>query len=146
MEALDGIWRLVDSRAWNGITERLSMPYGSHPVGQIAFSRGRMLVALCNGDNDLGPDARSFNSYGGPYTFDGETLDCAVDVASDPQRVGSRQVRGVVMLSEDKLLLRPPAGLYGRKLERRELIWERVWRPEAKVSVLTSKTRLTADG
>ena len=112
-------------------TERLSAPYGAHPLGHIVFSDGRLLVALCKGDKDVSADGdRGFSSYGGRYTFDGNVLDCEVDMASDPRRIGMHQVRSVVMLDENQFLLRPPARLYGSKLERRELLWERVWRPD----------------
>ena len=130
MDALDGIWRLVDSQAWDGET-RLGAPDGPQPMGQIAFANGRMLAALCNGDTDPGVQSgRNYSSYGGPYTFDGSTLETVVDVASDASRIGSRQVRGVVMLGNDQMLLRPPTWLYGGHMQRRELTWERVWRPK----------------
>ncbi len=94
------------------------------------FSNGRMLAALCNGDTEIAPgSSRSYSSYGGFYTFDGETLETTVDVASDPTRIGSRQVRGVEMIGERQMMLRPPSRLYGDKQERRELIWEHVWSP-----------------
>jgi hypothetical protein len=131
MDPLDGIWRLVDSRAWDESTQSWSAPYGVHPMGQIAFARGRMLAVLCNGDFDADiKGQRNYSSYGGPYTFDGTTLETLVDVASDASRIGSKQVRGVVMMDKQQMLLRPPQRLYGDTVQRRELIWERVWRPE----------------
>lgn len=130
MVSLDGIWRLVESRAWDENGNSLSSPYGSHPFGQIMFGNGRMLAALCNGDTVVGPSGeRGFSSYGGFYTFDGATLETTVDVASDPTRIGGKQVRGVVMMGE-QMLLRPPSRLYSAgPVQRRELLWERVWRP-----------------
>jgi hypothetical protein len=140
MDSLEGIWRLVDSRAWNEVTKRLSAPYGGHPMGTIVVSHGRMLASLCKGDADVGPDGeRGFSSYGGPYTFDGTTLETIVDVASDTKRIGSSQVRTVVLLGEGQILLRPPTRLYGSTLERRELIWERVWRPGDEASAQESR-------
>jgi len=105
-------------------------------MGYIAFSEGRLLVAVCNADADVGPDGdRDFNSYGGGYSFDGTTLACTVDVASDSRRIGVRQLHTVVILDERQILLRPTPRLYGSKLERRELVWERVWRDPAASSV-----------
>jgi hypothetical protein len=131
MHSLDGtIWRLVDSRAWNEHSDRLSAPYGAHPIGQISFVNGRMLAALGNGDTTIREGCvREYSSYGGPYSFDGETLTTTVDVASDPARIGSRQVRSVIMVGE-QMLLRPPAREYGAARQRRELIWECVWRAD----------------
>jgi hypothetical protein len=99
-------------------------------LGHIAFSNGRMLCALCKGDSYAGLDgSRQFISYGGIYRFDGTELEVVVDVASDPDRIGTRQVRALVMMGEE-MQLRPPARLYGGSLQQREVIWERVWRPQ----------------
>jgi hypothetical protein len=132
MDALDGIWRLVDSRAWVEETKRLlSAPYGVHPMGTLMILNGRMLTAVCNGDEEAWRGGgRNYSSYGGPCTFDGSTLDITVDIASDPRRIGTRRVRRVTMLSEQTMILRPPTGLYAGSLETRELVWERVWTPE----------------
>jgi len=128
MGPLDGtIWRLVESRGWNEAGHPLPAPYGANPIGQITFLNGRMLASLCNGDPGIAGADRGFSSYGGPYTFDGETLETCVDIASDPARIGGRQVRAVVM-EGSRMLLRPPARLYGTSRERRELAWECVWR------------------
>lgn len=130
MDALEGAWRLVDSRAWNVDVDRLApMPYGTDPIGQLVFSRGRMLVALWHGEVDAGQQREpGLSSHGGRYTFDGSTLECGVVVASDADLIGTRQVRDVVMLGEDEMLWRPPARVYGTQLQRRELVWQRVWR------------------
>ena len=130
MDPLVGIWRLVDSRAWDEQGNRLPMPYGAHPIGQIAFSNGRTLAAVCNGDGDVGAgNKRAFSSYGGPYDFDGTTLTTHVDIASDPTRIGGKQTRGVIMIGEDRMVLHPPTRPYGGVVQRRELVWERIWRP-----------------
>lgn len=130
MDPLEGIWRLVDSRGWDESAQAWTAPYGAHPMGQIAFARGRMLAVLCNGDADAEIcGTRNYSSYGGPYTFDGATLDTLVDVASDATRIGSHQRRAVVMMDGRQMLLRPPARRYGGTVQRRELIWERIWHP-----------------
>jgi hypothetical protein len=132
MDALEGLWRLVESRAWDERGNPLAAPYGSVPFGEIMFRGGRMLASLCNGDPDLAPGAsRGFSSYGGTYTFDGKTLITQVDMASDPQRIGGEQRRGVVIIDERTIVLKPPPRAYGgAAVERRELWWQCVWRPE----------------
>jgi hypothetical protein len=132
---------LVDSRAWDEDDQPLDAPYGAHPMGQIMFSGGRMLAALCKGDADAGPGGRGFSSYGGPYTFDGTTLETSVDVASDPTRIGGHQVRSVVMAGK-QMILRPPMRHYSGPgtRQRREVVWERVWQPAA----TTEPQRLSA--
>lgn len=125
--ALEGIWRLVEARAWDADGRAIDAPpYGRFPIGQITFGKGRMLAALCNGDADAGPK-RAYSSYGGAYRFDGKTLVCTVDIASDPSRIGGEQVRDITLEGE-RMRMRPPLRSYGGAMERRELVWERVWR------------------
>lgn len=135
---LDGtLWRLVESRAWNAAGQPLPAPYGANPIGQISFANGRMLASLCNGDAAVADAARGFSAYGGRYAFDGATLAVSVDIASDPTRLGGTQRRGVV-LEGSRMLLRPPARLYGEGHQRRELAWECVWRasPDSKAAAM----------
>jgi Lipocalin-like domain len=132
VNALEGLWRLVSGRAWDADGHELPPPYGDLPFGQIMFRGGRMLAALCNGDAEVTTgNGRGFSSYGGFYTVEDQTLVTRVDVASDPQRVGGEQRREVVWIDDNTLMLRPPSRAYeGRGVERRELLWQRVWRPE----------------
>ena len=127
MNTLDGIWKLVRADAEDADGAPLPAPYGAHPMGTITFARGRMLAALCNGDADLpdGSTPRAFSSYGGTYRVDGDTLAVAVDIASDPSRIGGIQTRQVE-LDGDRLVLRPPLRPYGKALEQRRLVWQRV--------------------
>jgi hypothetical protein len=131
MDALTGIWRLVEAKAWDGDGNPLPPPYGAHPTGQIAFTaEGRVLTAVCNGDTATAPGTdRGYSSYGGPYRMEGGTLTVDVDMASDPSRVGGQQVRAA-RLDGDTMVLRPPARSYGGgAAQQRELTWVRVWRP-----------------
>jgi len=131
MDAIEGVWSLIDSRAWNESTNRLSVPYASDPIGQLVFSRGRMLMSIWHGDGALGTHREpGFICYGGRYSFDGSSLECEVAVASDPCWIGGQQVRSIVMLGDVEMLWRLPARVYGTQLTRRELIWGRVCRAE----------------
>ena len=144
MDILDGIWRLVDSRGWNDQGTSVDPPYGKHPMGEIIFRNGRMLSAVCRGDSSSElKGGRSCSSYGGPYTFDGTTLEVTVDVASDPSRMGGRQTRTVEQVGE-RIILRPPLRPYGESKEQRELLWERVWRPAADEEARTASARAAA--
>ena len=128
MDALHGVWRLVASKAWDEAGNDLPPPYGRDPIGQITFTtHGRMLAALCNGDPGMA-GARGFSSYGGRFTIEGDILAVAVDMASNPERIGGRQVRQF-RLEARRMILRPPPRAYGGSTEQRELEWERVWRP-----------------
>jgi len=126
MISLDGIYTLLQAGAWDANGQPLSAPYGQRPMGTIVFENGRMLAALCNGDADLGSASRrEYSSYGGTYTFDGRILEVLVDIASDPTRIGGRQVREVVVEGQ-RMTLRPPTRAYGGAPQQRELLWERV--------------------
>lgn len=98
-------------------------------MGQVHLQAGRMLAALCTADRSLEPGAsREYNSYGGAYEFDGQTLKTRVDVSSRGDWLGSLQVRDA-KLDGEYLILRPPLRDYHGRLLQRELHWERVWRP-----------------
>ena len=130
MDPLTGIWRLVETKAWDEAGNSLPPPYGQCPLGQIVFTaEGRMLAALCNGDTEVEDESgRGYSSYGGVYTLRGTTLITAVDIASDPRRIGGEQVREAY-LDGDRLKLRPPLRLYNGMKQQRELLWERIWSP-----------------
>lgn len=130
MDPLIGIWRLVESKAWDEAGNSLPPPYGQCPIGQIVFTaEGRMLAALCNGDVDSGDEpGRGYSSYGGVYTLRGNTLTTDVDIASDTRRIGGQQIREAI-LDGDQLQLRPPLRAYNGTKQQRELLWKRIWRP-----------------
>lgn len=102
-------------------------------MGQIlTLAHGRMLAVLCNGDNDLSAESPAqllvlrrplFLRWSDP-AGDGGRRGIGPDA-----RIGSKQVRGVVMMGEQQMLMRPPTRLYGDTVQTREIIWERVWSP-----------------
>jgi hypothetical protein len=130
MDALEGLWRLVEGRAWDAQGNELAPPYGRRPLGELMFLGGRMLAAVCKDDPEfVVGESRGFSSYGGPYTFDGKSLVTQVDVSSDARRIGGEQRRSMVFLNERTIIMHPPQRAYEGSIERRELRWERVWRP-----------------
>jgi hypothetical protein len=133
MDALEGMWRLVESSAQDESGNQLAAPYGTHPMGQLLFSNGRMLASLCNGDKALAEGiGRGFSSYGGTYTYDGTVLVTEVDVASEITRIGGRQVRDVLMAGT-RMILKPPLRGYGSgAMQQRTLVWECIWRPTSR--------------
>ena len=66
-----------------------------------------------------------YSSYCGNYTFDGTWLTTRADAASDPNRIGSDQVRGVRFDGEQMILMPPPRGA-GPNAEQREITRERI--------------------
>ena len=123
-----GTWRLV-----RGVTTTLEgkpapPPYGGDKaMGRVTFNAdGRMMAVLCDGRPTL-PDAspRLYTSYCGNYTFDGKRLVTRVDACSEPERMGTDQVRDVRF--EGKLMvLRPPVRTEFGKQVQRELYWEKI--------------------
>lgn len=128
---LEGIWRLVEALAWDGEGRPLSPPYGHAPIGTLQIQNRRMLAVLCNGDPAIDESRpREYVSYGGPFDFDGSTLTTRVDLSARADWMGGLQVRDA-SLAGDRLVLRPPLREYGGVLQKRELIWERVWQPKS---------------
>ena len=126
---LIGIWRLVETKAVDQHGNPTYPPYGPHPLGTLAFDdSGRMIAALCDTrDEGAAADSpREYNSYGGKYTFDGATLVTRVDIASDPARIGSDQVRKVTFKGQ-RMSLFPPHRAWRDVTQVRELIWEKVY-------------------
>ena len=120
-------WRLVSSKARGENGDILpEIPYGTHPIGMITFTQGRMLAAISGREKPsaeaVGPE---YSSYGGQYTFDGAVLRVHVDVASDKSRLGGEQVRDVTF-EGNHMVLTPPLRKYGNRLEQRTLIWEKM--------------------
>ncbi len=109
-ERLIGAWSLVD---WtiafsSGRTER--RPFGDAPQGSLVYSdNGRMLAAISRAQRSLlssplpqqAPDVEktaafdSFFSYGGSYRLEGDEVVHMVDIALNPNFVGSEQRRRV---------------------------------------------------
>jgi hypothetical protein len=127
VRSIVGTWKLVGAKARDRDGKTLPEPYGGRGLGRVMFNAdGRMMAVTCDGRPDLPAGAeRSYSSYIGSYTFDGERLVTRVDGASDPSRIGSDQVRGVRFEGE-RMVLSPPPRQSGSGEEYRELTWERI--------------------
>jgi len=122
-----GVWKLVGGSTTDPSGKELGVPYGPRGMGLVSLTAdGRMMAVLVDGRSTL-PDGtkRDYSSYCGNYTFDGGTLITTVDAASDPNRMGSRQVRKV-RLEGDRMILVPPDREENGVMLHRELTWERV--------------------
>ena len=128
MASIVGTWKLIGGLARDAAGNPLPPPYGGHGIGRVTFTAdGRMMSVVCDGRRDLPAGAaRDYNSYCGNYTFDGARLVTRVDAASDPNRIGSDQVRGVRILGDDRIVLIPPPRGTAAGEEHRELTWQRL--------------------
>lgn len=125
---LVGVWSLIAHLNTDADGRALPRTYGPEGVGLIQFcTSGRMMVMLADGralvpEEDRG---RFYSSYTGIYSFDGTTLVVDVDAATDPERVGGQQIRGVRYESGVLSLFPPPIEIDG-VLNHRELTWRRI--------------------
>ena len=126
--AIVGTWRLVKSTAVSQDGETLLGPFGGeHAMGRLTFaSHGRMMGMICDGRSELASDQRRENTfYCGNYTFDGQRLTTRVDVAIDPTRIGTEQVREV-SFDGPLMVLRPPLRSHNGRMEQHALVWEKM--------------------
>lgn len=124
-----GVWRLVEARARDDKGNVIPSQFGPTPLGIVTFDGRRMIAAL--GDaRDAVPEAeqpREYNSYAGPYTFDGTRLVTRVDCTSRPDRMGTDQVRGVRFEEGGRfMVLTPPPRMIRGVMHHPELRWERM--------------------
>jgi len=122
-----GVWRLVSTKATDADGKALAGPYGPRGMGLVTLTAdNRMMAVLVDGRSNL-PDGtkRDYSSYCGNFTFDGSTLVTTVDAASDPARMGTRQVRKVRFEGERMILVPPAREMDGVRVDR-ELAWERI--------------------
>src|SRR5712691_4798175 len=127
MRSIVGTWKLVAAAARFRNCNPLPAPYCGKGMGRVVFNAaGRMMAVNCDGRPVLPPDGnRAYSSYCGNYTFDGSRLITRVDASSDPDRIGSDQVREV-SFDGDRMILRPPPRQTEAGEEYRELTWERI--------------------
>ena len=127
MPSIVGTWKLLHATARDTTGAALPPPYAGKGIGRVTFTAdGRMMSVVCDGRKELPSGvSREYSSYCGNYTYDGEKLVTRVDVASDPSRIGSDQVRGVRFEGE-RMVLIPPPRRTGETEEHREITWERI--------------------
>lgn len=124
-----GVWGLVEARAKDAEGRPIPSQFGPTPLGVLTFDGRRMIAALGDARDAVpaGEQPRQYNSYAGPYVFDGTTLVTTVDCASSPDRLGTEQVRGVRFEEGGRLMvLTPPPRMIRGVMHHPELVWERM--------------------
>lgn len=102
-----GTYKLVSATRTVAATGETKDAYGKNPKGYIMYGRdGRMLVLVTHDgrskpsrsdmtDLDRADQYRTLNTYGGTYTFHGDSVGHHIDIAGNETRVGSTEIREV---------------------------------------------------
>jgi hypothetical protein len=137
--ALVGTWGLtsVEIRYSDG---EVRYPYGKYPQGYLMYTDDGFMSAVITeqerlpftGDDIFGGTieeqakaARTYLSYCGPYTVDGDEVVHHVDISLFPNWMGQEQLRYIESINDDQLVLRAMPLLLGGKRGTSYLIWHR---------------------
>ena len=129
MNVIIGTWACVRVEAVDANGKRTAAPFGGeNSLGRVVFTKeGRMSAAIIDARVQIPVGkTREYSCYTGLYTFDGKTLKTKVDACSDPERMGTEQIR-TVSFDAELMVLQPPLRSYGNKpAERRTLWWKKI--------------------
>lgn len=131
-----GAWRLV---SWTiEYADKTLHPFGESPIGSLLYSAdGRMLASIAARHRShlshavpaKAPDAErlsafdSFFSYGGDFTIEGDEVVHRVDIALNPNFVGTVQRRRMYFENEFLTLAAEEEGTQGTRQHR--LRWQK---------------------
>jgi hypothetical protein len=98
---IQGIWRLVSFEVEFQATGERQDFWGKNPTGYIIFTpEGRMMVMVtgegrkpATTDQDRAGLLKTLTAYTGMYRIEGDKWITKVDVASNPERIGTEQPR-----------------------------------------------------
>jgi Lipocalin-like domain len=125
MQSLIGIWRLIETHAFDDAGRERPSPFGPQPMGVVIIGAERMMAMGSDGRTAMPPDAeRTFVAYCGKYTFDGTKLVTHVDGASSTELLRD-QVRHIRFDGPRRMTAVPVSRLFGRS-GGIELVWERI--------------------
>src|SRR3954447_2132624 len=126
MDTIDGTWRFVRATARDDAGDPRPSPYDGQGMGRIVIGGGRMAVMMIDWRKGVpGDQKREYSGYTGTYTYDGKQLVTTVDAAPDPNRIGTKQPRGV-RFENGLMILIPPPRMVAGVTEHREIVWEKV--------------------
>jgi len=110
-----GVWRLVSYEVEVQATGEKSPVMGEKPTGYVAFtSEGRVFFVLtgearkaAKTDRERAELLNTLVAYSGAYTVEGDKWITNVDVAWNPEWVGTKQVRDFKLQGERLMVLTP---------------------------------------
>ena len=125
----DTTWRLLEAHAFDEAGVELPSPLEPQPMGIATFDAERMIVAVSDGRAWLPADVqmRQLISHCGSYRFEGEKVVTRVDGASNPEMLGTEEIRSVRF--EGGRMIVTPMSTMSRLLGRSSglvFIWERL--------------------
>lgn len=120
-EDIVGAWQLEEFRLVDA-EGKVTKPWGPGSVGLLMYTEdGYMAASIRSEDAARGVH---FMGYSGPYEVGAERVEHKVRVSSDPNLIGTTQVRGA-RLQGGKLILSSGRSLYGGPGTSAELVWRR---------------------
>ena len=142
-DALVGTWKLVSAKETSDGESRDL--FGRDPTGFLTYTNDdRMIGMISHGERkrlsipdyvNAPPAERAeafatFLAYAGTYKLEGSRLIHKVEASWLENSVGTEQIRDIVKLDGDHLLLRTPPFLMGGRMITAELLWQRVTKGE----------------
>jgi len=110
LQSITGTWQLIHTECIGADGSSLAPPYGGSDTCMGLLSMrddGRLICVLYNSSEELPPDQpREYNSYCGAYRFDGNQLTTRVDASSNPEWIGTDQIRDV-SFDDNTMVLQP---------------------------------------
>ena len=103
-----GTWKLISYEVEVQATGQKEPVMGDHPTGYVTFTpEGRAYVILtaearnpAKTDQERANLLNTLSAYSGTYSVEGDTWTTNVEVASNPEWVGTKQVRNVKLSGE----------------------------------------------
>ena len=126
MESIEGVWQMINTESIAADGSALPPPYGgASGMGVIHVQNNRLTCVLCSTEPLSPGESPEYNSYCGPYTYDGKRLVTRVDASSNKDWIGTEQIRDVAF-DNGILTLRPAEGTGPVDNGRRVLHWKKL--------------------
>jgi len=141
-DSVVGVWKLVSYVATDPQSGESVLPFGEHPNGYLIYTTGGRMSALLtaqtrgllSGANRVTAPAEdraeafsTSSSYMGTYRWEGDRVVHRVDIAENPNWVGTDQVRQAKLERNRLTLTTPPLNTRpDGKLRISTLVWERI--------------------
>jgi Lipocalin-like domain len=135
-EELVGTWKLASASSTTSKGERNETPYGVSPVGLLTYTTdGRVTSLISYGGRkplSIGGNAEeqaeafnTFLAYTGRYSISGDKVTHHIEISLIQNYVGKDLVRSI-KFEGDRITLTTPPTLVNGKIQRIELIWDRL--------------------